>query len=96
MLTLGQFIFWLKLPPNAGFGIKNLKTISGGDTSVRGGDPLSHPLPAWLHAVRGGASSLVAGTYCGSRKPFPQIKIYHWDYTPVSEHPAQASRIMQI
>jgi len=24
-LTLGQFIFWPKLPPNAGFGIKNLK-----------------------------------------------------------------------
>jgi len=30
--TLDQFIFWLKLPPNAGFGIKNLKENSGGDT----------------------------------------------------------------
>jgi len=34
--------------------------------------------PALLHAVRGGASSHVAGTK--SRKPSPQIKIYH--YTP--------------
>jgi len=25
MLTLDQFIFWPKLPPSAGFGIKNLK-----------------------------------------------------------------------
>jgi len=32
-LTLDQFIFWPKLPPNAGFCIKNLrKKISGGDT----------------------------------------------------------------
>jgi len=28
MLTLDQFIFWPKLHPNAGFGIKNLKKIS--------------------------------------------------------------------
>ena len=28
-LTLDQFIFWPKLPPNAGFGIKNLKKNSG-------------------------------------------------------------------
>ena len=33
MLTLDQFIFWPKLPPSAGFGIKNLKKkFSGGDT----------------------------------------------------------------
>jgi len=48
-----------------GFGIKNLKKISRGDTpdpfSGRG-DPLLHPPPAWLHAVGGGASSPVAGT----------------------------------
>ena len=30
-LTLDQFVFWPKLPPNAGFGIKNLeKNFSGG------------------------------------------------------------------
>jgi len=47
----------------------------------RRGDPLPHPSPARLHAVRGGASSPVAGTY-RSRKPFPQIKT-----TPL--HPCQ-------
>jgi len=54
-----------KLPPNAGFGIKNLKKISSeGDTpripSAGGGDSLPHPSPAG--------------------KPFPQIKIYHCYY----------------
>ena len=29
-LTFEQFIFWPKLPPNAGFGIKNLKKIFWG------------------------------------------------------------------
>ena len=39
-LTLDQFIFWPKLPPNAGFGIKNVKKFSGGNTpSAGGGDP---------------------------------------------------------
>ena len=28
-LTLDQFIFWPKLPPNVGFGIKNYKKIPG-------------------------------------------------------------------
>jgi len=32
LTRLNQFIFWPKLPPNAGFGIKNLQKISGGDT----------------------------------------------------------------
>jgi len=31
-LTLDHFIFWPKLPPNAGFGIKNLKKFPGGNT----------------------------------------------------------------
>ena len=43
-LTLDQFIFWPKLPPNAGFGIKNVKKISD--------DPLPHPPPARLHGNR--------------------------------------------
>ena len=61
--SLDQFIFWPKLPPNAGFGIKNLKKNSGGD------DPLPHPPPARLHAVRGDASSPVAGTLVSETVP---------------------------
>ena len=42
------------------------KEISGGDTpghpQQEGGDPLPHLPPARLHAMRGGASSPVAGT----------------------------------
>jgi len=52
-LTLDQFIFWPKLPPNAGFGIKNFKKkISGGDTP----DPFSgrgRPPPARTHPQHG-------------------------------------------
>ena len=81
-LTLDQFIFWPKLPPNAGFGIKKVSKKFLGVTprtpSAGGGDPLPHPPPARLHAVRGAPTPLVAGPR--SRKPFPQIKIYH--YTP--------------
>jgi len=93
-VTLDQFIFWPKLPPNAWFRIKNLKKKIPGVThprtpSVGGGDPLLHPPPARLHAVCGGTSSPLLGPR--SWKPFPQIKIYH--YTPanhlmVSVHPA--------
>jgi len=50
-------------------------------------DPLSGtwrpppaPTPARLHAVRRAQASLLLGPR--SRKPFPQIKIYH--YTPAS------------
>jgi len=49
--------------------------------SVGGGDPLPHPPPAWL-----GAYTPCAGAQAPpllgprSRKPFPQIKIFH--YTP--------------
>ena len=60
-LTLDQFIFWPKLPPNAGFGIKNLKK-NFQTSSAGGGDPVPHPPPARLHVVRGGAHSPVAGT----------------------------------
>ena len=64
-------------PPNARFGIKNLKKFPG----VKPPDPLSRrrwPAPTRLHAVHGGASSPLLGPR--SRKPFRQIKIYH--YTP--------------
>jgi len=45
--------------------------------SAGGGDPLPHSPPARLHSVRGGASS--HGCWDpSSRKPFPQIKIYHY------------------
>jgi len=79
-LTLDQFIFWPKLPPNARFGIKNLKTFSGGDTpdpSARGGDPLPHQPSARLHAMRGGASSPVAGTYRVAQNKIPHWIIYN-------------------
>ena len=56
-LTLDQFIFWPKLPPNAGFCIKNLREkISGGDAPEppqrEGGDPLPHSLPGSQHGYR--------------------------------------------
>jgi len=52
--------FLAQIAPNAGFGIKNLKKFSG-TPSAGGGDPIPHPPPARLHAVRGGANSPVAG-----------------------------------
>ena len=38
--------------------------------------PLQHPPPARLHAVRGVQAPPLLGPR--SRKPFPQIKIYHY------------------
>ena len=71
-LTLDQFIFWPKLLPNAGFGIKNLKKNSRPP-------PASTPSTA-TRRVRG---RKLAPPLLGprSRKPFPQIRIYH--FTPV-------------
>ena len=40
-LTLDHFIFWPKLPPNAGFGIKNLQKKFSGSSGR--GRPLPHP-----------------------------------------------------
>jgi len=70
-LSLDKFILWPKLPPNAGFGIRNLKKIS----AVTPSDP---PPSARLHAVRGTQDPPLLGPR--SRKPFLQIKIYQ--YTP--------------
>jgi len=56
-LTLDQFIFWPKLPSNAGFGIKNVKKISGGNTpgpSAGGDDPLPHQLQHGYTPCAGG------------------------------------------
>ena len=53
------------------------KFSRGHTPSVGGGDPLLHPSPARLYAVRGGAPQLLGPR---SWKLFPQIKIYH--YTP--------------
>jgi len=86
-LTLEQFIFWPKLPQTRDLASKISKIFPGGTPrtpSARGGDPVPHPPAARLHAVRGGASSPVAGAQAPpllgrrSRKPFPQIKIYHY------------------
>jgi len=77
-LTVDQFIFWPKLSPNAGFGIKNLKKIPG----VIPSDPFSgrgRPPPAPMSCAGTQAPPLLGPR---SRKPFPQITIYH--YTPVS------------
>jgi len=94
-LTLDQFIFWPKLPPNAGFCIKNLREkISGGDTPEppqrEGGDPLPHSLPARLQAVRGAQAPPLLGPR--SRKPFPKIRIYH--YTPDDGTPTPCQAVL--
>jgi len=59
-LTVDQFIFWPKLSPNAGFGIKNLKKNSGGDTL--GPFQREGATPSRTHVLRGDASSPAAGT----------------------------------
>jgi len=46
--------------------------------SMGGSDPVPHPPPARPHAVRGGARPPLLGPR--SRKPFPQIKIYHYTF----------------
>jgi len=64
-LTLDQFIFWPKLPPNAGFGIKNLKKNSGvtlPDLPQREGRPPPAPIPITATRHVWGASSPVVGT----------------------------------
>jgi len=68
-LTLDQFIFWPKLPPIAGFGMRKISKNFPG-CQWEGATP-SRTLP-----YRG--YTLLLGPR--SRKPFPQIKIYH--YTP--------------
>ena len=86
-MTLDQFIFWPKLPPNAGFGIKNLENFSGGDTP----DPLSErgrppPAPTPSTATRRARGRKLPRCWMlgrRSRKPLPQLKIYH--YTPASD-----------
>ena len=55
-----------KLPPKHGIwhqkSQKNFRGWHSRTPSAGGGDSLPHPPPARLHAVRGGASSHVAGT----------------------------------
>jgi len=72
----------LNCPPNAVFGIKNLKKISYGDTP--GSPQWEGATPSCTHHQHSytpcaGAQALPL-LRPGSRKPFPQIKIYH--YTP--------------
>ena len=74
-----------KLPPNAGFGIKNLKKNFPGMTpripSAGGATPSrTHPQHGYTPCAVAQAPPLLGSR---SRKPFPQIKIYH--YTPVAE-----------
>jgi len=81
-LTLDQFIFWPKLPPNAGFGIKNLQKNFRGDApgllQREGATPSrTHPQHGYTPCAGAQAPPLQGPR---SRKPFPQIKIYH--YTP--------------
>ena len=80
--------FLVQIAPNAGFGIKNLKKISGGDTpgrppSAAGGDP--HPQHrARTHSQHGytPCAGAQAPPLLGprSRKPFPKVKIYHYTH----------------
>ena len=77
--------FLAHLPTNAGFGIKNLKKkFSGGDIP----DPLSGrgrhpPTPTPITATRRARGRKLPRCWDLFRKPFPQIKIYH--YTPGSQ-----------
>ena len=72
---------------------KNQKKISGGDTpdslsgTAGGGDPLPHPPQNGYTLCAGAQAPPLLGPR--SRKPFPQIKIYH--YTP-ADVPALLSR----
>jgi len=72
-LTLEQFVFWPKLPPKRGIWHQKSQKIFPGVTprtpSAEGGDPLPHLPSAPLHAVRGGASSPVAGTWLSETVP---------------------------
>jgi len=84
-LTLDQCIFWpkSKLPANAGFGIKNLKRSSGGDTPEppqRDGATRTHLQHGYTPCAGAQAAPLLGPR---SRKPFPQIKIYHYTPPPV-------------
>jgi len=67
---------WPKLPPNAGFGIKNLKKNSGGDTL--GPAQREGPTPSRTHHQHGytPCAGAQAPPLLGPRswKPFPQIK----------------------
>jgi len=83
-LTLDRFIFWPKLPPNAGFGIKNLKEnfrgLHPGPPQRKGTTPSrTHPQHGYTPCEGAQAPPLLG---LSSRKPFPQIKIYH--YTPAA------------
>jgi len=65
--------------PNAGFGIKNLKKIIRGCQREEASPSCTHPQHGYMPWPCTGAQ---APSLLGprSRKPFPQIKIYH--YTP--------------
>jgi len=75
-LTLGQFILWPKSPPNAGFGIKNLKKNSGGNTP--GPSQREGATPSCTHSQHGymPCAGAQAPPLLGPRswKPFPKSK----------------------
>jgi len=81
-LTLYQFIFWPKLPTNAGFGIKNIKKISGDDTlgplqREEATPSCNHPQHGYTPCAGAQAPPLLRPR---TRKPFPQIKVYHYTH----------------
>ena len=84
-LTLDQFIFWPKLPPNPEFCIKNLKKFSEGDTQ----DPLSgrgRPPPASTPNTatrRARGRKLPRCWDSGLWNHSPEIKIYHYTVMPI-------------
>jgi len=81
-LTLGQFILWPKSPPNAGFGIKNLKKILGVTLS----DPLSGrgrlpPAPSPSTATcraRGRKLPRCWDLGLGNRSPNQNLPLHPW------------------
>jgi len=96
-LTLDQFIFWPKLPPNAGFGIKNLKKIFRGDTPgspQREGATLSrtHPRHGYTPCAEAQAPPLLGPIVSETVPPNQNLPLHpchfydiHYAYTLLAE-----------
>ena len=78
-----QFIFWPKLPPSADLASKTPKKFSGEGAT-----------PSCIHSPCAGAQ---APPLLGprSRKPFPQIKIYHYTLDKHTTHAHTSQTPMQ-
>ena len=99
MLTLDQFIFWPKLPPKRGiWHQKSPKKIFRGwhtRTPQREGATPSHTHPqhGYMPCVAAQAPPLLGPR---SRKPFPQIKVYHYTYAWENDKPDWHAKFCQV